>query len=107
MSTVSSSSKQIDKLAGKLIKKSNGSMDICTARIETRKKYPDLAHREAEEYRLEQQERARRTTNDENGTLETLTDDDLLRELEKIRDRAEEIKEELLSRGYVEEAVEG
>ena len=52
MSTVSSSSKQIDKLAGKLIKKSNDSMDICTARIETRKKYPDLAHREAEEYRL-------------------------------------------------------
>jgi len=45
-----------------------------------------------------------RFTASEGAPVEMVEDDDLLHELEEIRDRAEEIREELLSRGYKEEA---
>lgn len=40
----------------------------------------------------------------ENGPIEAFGDDELLQELEEIRERADKIRDELVSRGYEEEA---
>ena len=45
-----------------------------------------------------------RFTASEGAPVEMAADDDLLHELEEIKNRAEAIREELLSRGYKEEA---
>ncbi len=58
---------RIDELASGLIAKSNGSMDICAARVQIRKEHPDLARQESEEYRADQSVRAAGRADDDDS----------------------------------------
>ncbi len=70
-----SAAEQIDNLASGLIAKAGNTLDPISARIRIRKEHPDLARREAEEYRIEQLERTglvRKASEEEEAVAEEL-----------------------------------